>query len=82
MYVLAECNIRQTRRQSNKQGYISDTISTSYSSNQHQATNLSKMPFDSKITCSKVKENCSKTYTLPSLNSPANIKHSNIQRTR
>ncbi|XP_050573054.1 supervillin isoform X2 [Bombus affinis] len=77
----SECNIRQTRRQSNKQGYISDTISTSYSSNQHQATNLSKMPFDSKITCSKVKENCSKTYTLPSLNSPANSKHSNIQRT-
>ncbi|XP_076474911.1 supervillin isoform X5 [Bombus vancouverensis nearcticus] len=77
----SECNIRQTRRQSNKQGYISDTISTSYSSNQHQATNLSKKPFDSKITCPKVKENCPKTYTLPSLNSLANSKHSNIQRT-
>ncbi|XP_060818498.1 supervillin isoform X1 [Bombus pascuorum] len=76
----SECNIRQTRRQSNKQGYISDTISTSYSSNQHQTTNLSKKPFDSKVTCPKVKENCSKTYTLPSLNSPANSKHSNIQR--
>ncbi|XP_033176364.1 supervillin isoform X3 [Bombus impatiens] len=77
----SECNIRQTRRQSNKQGYISDTISTSYSSNQHQATNLNKKPFDSKITCPKVKENCPKTYTLPSLNSLANSKHSNIQRT-
>ncbi|KAF3420188.1 hypothetical protein E2986_05710 [Frieseomelitta varia] len=74
-----ECNIRQTRRQSNKQGYISDTISTSYSNNQQETTNLSKKSFDSKNTCQKVKENYSKTYTLPSLNSPANNK--NIQRT-
>ncbi|KOC65676.1 Supervillin [Habropoda laboriosa] len=78
----SECNIRQTRRQSNKQGHISDAISTSNSSNQHQTTtNLSKKSLESKVASSKVKENYSKTYTLPSVNFPVNTKHSNIQRT-
>ncbi|CAK9816931.1 SVIL [Anthophora plagiata] len=78
----SECNIRQTRRQSNKQGHISDAISTSNSSNQHQlTTNLSKKSLESKVASSKVKENYSKAYTLPSVNSPVNTKHSNIQRT-
>ncbi|XP_017767516.1 PREDICTED: supervillin isoform X2 [Eufriesea mexicana] len=77
----SESNIRQTRRQSIK-GYISDTISTSNSNNQCQTTtNLNKRSFESKITCQKVKENYSKTYTLPSLNFPASSKYSNIQRT-
>lgn len=76
----SESNIKQTKRQSSKRGYISNTISTSSSSNEFQSTNLSKKSFDSKITCEKVKENYSKTYTLPLLNSPASSKHLNIQR--
>ncbi|CAL7943188.1 unnamed protein product [Xylocopa violacea] len=80
----SERNVRQTRRQSNKQGYISDTISTSNSNNQHQITNLShtsKKSLESKVACQKAKENSSKICTLSSINSSANTKLSNTQRT-
>ncbi|XP_034185902.2 supervillin isoform X1 [Osmia lignaria lignaria] len=82
----SEYSVRQTRRQSNKQGYISDTISTSNSSNQHQATsNLDKKPFASKVAYRKVSTQNVTTYpktcTLPSVNTSANVKCSNTQRT-
>ncbi|XP_053980331.1 supervillin-like [Hylaeus volcanicus] len=82
----SEYNDRRTRRQSNKQGYISDTISTSNSSNQRQVTtNLSKKPLESKTAYQKVSTqyvtNHPKTSTSPSVNPLASTKYSNIQRT-
>ncbi|KZC07403.1 Supervillin [Dufourea novaeangliae] len=82
----SECNDRRTRRQSAKQSYISDTISTSNSSNQRQlTTNLSKKPIESKTAYPKVSTqyvtNHPKTSTSPSVNPLASTKYSNIQRT-
>ncbi|XP_026670337.1 supervillin-like isoform X3 [Ceratina calcarata] len=75
----SESNIRHTRRQSNKQSNISDTISTSNSSN--RAINLGKKTFvGSKVVGQRVKENYSKAYTLPSVNSPVTAKQSTTQR--
>ncbi|XP_076639172.1 supervillin [Colletes latitarsis] len=83
----SECNDRRSRRQSNKQSYISDTISTSNSNNQRQVTttNLSKKPLESKTAYQKVSTqyvtNHPKTSTSPSVNPLASTKYSNIQRT-
>ncbi|XP_076662287.1 supervillin isoform X1 [Halictus rubicundus] len=82
----SECNDRRTRRQSTKQSYISDTISTSNSSNQRQlTTNLSKKLVELKTAYPKVSTqyvtNHPKTSTTPSVNPLASTKYSNIQRT-
>ena len=82
----SEYSDRRTRRQSNKQSYISDTISTSNPSNQRQVTtNLSKKPLESKMAYQKVSTQCvtnhPKTSTLPSVNPLASTKYSNVQRT-
>ncbi|XP_031843852.1 supervillin isoform X2 [Nomia melanderi] len=82
----SECNDRRTRRQSTKQSYISNTISTSNSTNQRQlTTNLSKKSAESKTTYPKASTqyatNHPKTSTTPSVNPLASTKYSNIQRT-
>nr|XP_033325478.1 supervillin-like isoform X1 [Megalopta genalis]XP_033325479.1 supervillin-like isoform X1 [Megalopta genalis] len=82
----SDCNDRRTRRQSTKQNYISDTISTSNSSNQRQlSTNLSKKLVELKTAYPKVSTqyvtNHPKTSTTPSVNPLASTKYSNIQRT-
>nr|XP_012149417.1 PREDICTED: supervillin isoform X3 [Megachile rotundata] len=81
----SEHSVRQTRRQSNKQSYISDTISTSNSSNQRQATNnLDKKSSESKVAYRKVGTQVttsSKACILPSVNTSVNAKFSNMERT-
>lgn len=84
--ILAEYSVRQTRRQSNKQSYISDTISTSNSSNQRQTTNnLDKKSSESKVAYRKVGTQAtsySKACILPSVNTSVNAKFSNMERSR
>ncbi|XP_076247383.1 supervillin isoform X2 [Calliopsis andreniformis] len=80
----SDCSDRRSRRQSNKQSYISDTISTSNSSNQRQVTsNLSKKSLESKTTYQKVGTHSITNHTkasTPSVNPITNTKCTNVQR--
>lgn len=81
----SECSDRRSKRQSSKQGHISETISTMESGSQRQVSvNLHKKHVDPKLAyqrCS-VQHATNRHKTHTSVPPSANVKYSTVQQTR